>query len=81
MKVGDKVKGVACNVPRIASVSGRRVPENSNEFEGVVVEVESAETSDVGEEMVEVEYTQPHLWAKLHGETKDWYPSEEVELA
>lgn len=72
-KVGDRVKGELQNAPKIVAVGGRKVKESANWFEGEVVAVEDAESSEVGEELVEVKYTKPALWSKMHGETKGWY--------
>lgn len=70
-KVGDKVAGELTNAPRIIGKSSR--------FEGKVIEVESAETSDIGEEMVLVEYTKQAEWSRLHGEKTGWHLASEVE--
>ena len=71
-KVGEACAGELSNAPRIVGRSSR--------FEGVVTAVESAESSDVGEELVEVQYTKPAAWSKLHRETKGWHYASELEV-
>lgn len=75
-KVGDRVKGTS-GAPRLFE-NGK---ELSGAFEGVVQEVESAESSDVGEEMVLVKYTKPGAWEKLHRTKQDWLYASELSNA
>lgn len=69
-KIGEMVKGELSNAPRVIG--------KSSLFEGEVIAVESAESSDVGEELVEVRYTRPAFWSKMHGETKGWHYASEL---
>lgn len=78
MKVGDNVRGELNNAPHICCVGGRKVKNDVNRFEGVIVEIKSAETSNVGEELFLVKYTKPSLWSKIHRAIQDWYFASEL---
>lgn len=71
--VNDLVTGEG-NHPHLFK-GGKKLPGT---FEGIVTAVESAEDSDVGEEVVTVKYTKLTAWQELHGETEGHHYASEL---
>lgn len=77
-KVGDVVKGEGLG-PRVTNNVKGKPPVNT--FVGVVKAVESAATSDTGDELVLVTYTTPTTFDRLHGIKEEWHRAEELNNA
>lgn len=77
-QIGEKVKGRFSSGPHIVSVGGRKTKEQDHWFEGEVVDVEDAESSDVGEEMIQVRYSKKSIEQQAFKDTSDWHYASEL---
>lgn len=78
-KVGQRVRGRQAGV-NVTGVNGRKVSDDVNIFEGIVYEVEAAEVSDTGDEIVSVRFTKPALFDAEHGITEGHFTPDELTL-
>lgn len=77
-KVGEKCRGRCAGVS-VKAVAGKPVSDDVNLFEGIVIEVEAAEDSDTGDELVTVKYTKPSEWDRIHGEKTGCFTADELQ--
>lgn len=75
--IGDKVRGRSSG-GHIVREGNREVKEEEHFFEGVVVDIESEEDSDVGEEMIQVKYTKKSIEQDTFKDLSDWHYASEL---